>query len=83
MTTATLYSGDIVYDGGLIDNLPNSDMAAYRRSMQLLADLDVSVVHPGHGHSFDRPRLRQVAETYLRGKAQGCNLPRNFLDRLH
>jgi glyoxylase-like metal-dependent hydrolase (beta-lactamase superfamily II) len=67
--TGTLYSGDIVYDGGLIDNLPNSDVTAYRRSMQFLADLDVSIVHPGHGHSFDRTRLRQLAETYLRGRA--------------
>ncbi|MEV4517126.1 MBL fold metallo-hydrolase [Dactylosporangium sp. NPDC049525] len=64
--TGTLYSGDIVYDGGLIDNLPNSDVTAYRRSMKFLADIDVSVVHPGHGHSFDRTRLRQLAETYLR-----------------
>ncbi|MET7672934.1 MBL fold metallo-hydrolase [Micromonospora luteifusca] len=69
--TGTLYSGDIVYDGYLIDNLPNSDVAAYRRSMQFLADLDVSVVHPGHGHSFDRTRLRQLAEAYLRRKGSG------------
>ncbi|MCO1597060.1 MBL fold metallo-hydrolase [Micromonospora sp. RHAY321] len=68
--TGTLYSGDVIYDGALIDNLPNSDVAAYRRSMEFLADLDVSVVHPGHGHSFDRTRLRQLAETYLRRKAQ-------------
>lgn len=67
--TGALYSGDIVYDGGLIDDLPNSDVAAYRRSMQFLADLDVSVVHPGHGHSFDRTRLRQLAEAYLRRRA--------------
>jgi glyoxylase-like metal-dependent hydrolase (beta-lactamase superfamily II) len=64
--TGTLYSGDVVYDGTLIDNLPNSDVAAYRRSMKFLADLDVSIVHPGHGHSFDRTRLHQLAETYLR-----------------
>jgi len=64
--TGTLYSGDIVYDGALIDNLPNSDVAAYRRSMEFLAGLDVSVVHPGHGHSFDKARLHQLAETYLR-----------------
>ncbi|MFC6019907.1 MBL fold metallo-hydrolase [Plantactinospora solaniradicis] len=64
--TGTLYSGDVVYDGALIDNLPNSDVAAYWRSMEFLADLDVSVVHPGHGHSFDRTRLRQLAETYLK-----------------
>ncbi|GAA1874876.1 MBL fold metallo-hydrolase [Asanoa iriomotensis] len=67
--TGTLYSGDIIYDGGLIDDLPNSNVAAYRRSMEFLADLDVSVVHPGHGHSFDRARLRQLAEAYLREKA--------------
>jgi glyoxylase-like metal-dependent hydrolase (beta-lactamase superfamily II) len=67
--TGTLYSGDVVYEGALIDNLPNSDVAAYQRSMEFLADLDVSVVHPGHGQSFDRTRLRQLAETYLRGKA--------------
>ncbi|RKR92222.1 glyoxylase-like metal-dependent hydrolase (beta-lactamase superfamily II) [Micromonospora pisi] len=67
--TGTLYSGDIIYDGALIDDLPNSDVAAYVRSMEFLADLDVAVVHPGHGHSFDRTRLRQLAETYLRRKA--------------
>ncbi|MEU8390772.1 MBL fold metallo-hydrolase [Micromonospora sp. NPDC048842] len=69
--TGTLYSGDIVYEGALIDDLPNSDVAAYRRSMQVLVDLDVSVVHPGHGDSFDRTRLRQLAETYLRKTAAG------------
>jgi glyoxylase-like metal-dependent hydrolase (beta-lactamase superfamily II) len=64
--TGTLFSGDVVYDGALIDDLPNSDVAAYRRSMTFLAALDVSVVHPGHGHSFDRARLRRLAATYLR-----------------
>ncbi|MEU4554555.1 MBL fold metallo-hydrolase [Micromonospora violae] len=63
--TGTLYSGDIIYEGALIDDLPNSDVAAYRRSMAFLVDLDVSVVHPGHGRSFDRARLRQLAEAYL------------------
>ncbi|MFE9917742.1 MBL fold metallo-hydrolase [Micromonospora sp. NPDC005553] len=67
--TGTLYSGDIIYEGALIDNLPNSDVAAYRRSMQALVDLDVSLVHPGHGDSFERTRLRQLAETYLRRTA--------------
>jgi glyoxylase-like metal-dependent hydrolase (beta-lactamase superfamily II) len=67
--TGTLYSGDVIYDGDLIDNLPNSDVAAYRHSMTFLADLDVSVVHPGHGDSFDSTRLHQLAETYLRRTA--------------
>ncbi|MBC3841218.1 MBL fold metallo-hydrolase [Streptacidiphilus sp. 4-A2] len=67
--TGVLYSGDVVYDGSLIDNLPDSDLASYRRSMELLAQLDVSVVHPGHGHSFNRTRLRELAGAYLRGTA--------------
>ncbi|MDG9674333.1 MBL fold metallo-hydrolase [Micromonospora sp. DH14] len=72
--TGSLYSGDIVYEGALIDDLPNSDVAAYRRSMRFLVDLDVAVVHPGHGDSFDGTRLRQLAEAYLRrtaGSADG------------
>lgn len=63
--TGVLYSGDVVYDGSLIDDLRDSDVPSYQRSMELLANLDVSVVHPGHGRSFDRRRLRQLAETYL------------------
>ncbi len=64
--TGTLYSGDVIYEGGLIDDLPNSDVSAYRRSIQVLAELDVSLVHPGHGPSFNRTRLRQLAQAYLR-----------------
>lgn len=28
--------------------------------------LEVSVVHPGHGRSFDQSRLRALADSYLR-----------------
>lgn len=64
--TGVLYSGDAVYDGYLIDDLPDSDVPAYRRSMELLAELDVALVHPGHGRSFDGTRLRELAAAYLR-----------------
>ncbi|MFI6447135.1 MBL fold metallo-hydrolase [Kitasatospora sp. NPDC050543] len=63
--TGVLFSGDVVYDGYLIDDLPDSDVPAYRRSMESLAQLDVSVVHPGHGRSFDQTRLRELAHAYL------------------
>ncbi|AUY49435.1 MBL fold metallo-hydrolase [Streptomyces sp. CB01881] len=63
--TGVLFSGDVVYDGHLIDDLPDSDVPAYRRSMESLAQLDVSVVHPGHGRSFDQTRLRELAHAYL------------------
>lgn len=67
--TGALWSGDVVYDGHLVDDLPGSDVAAYRRSLEFLCGLDMSVVHPGHGRSFDRARLRHIAGQYLRRTA--------------
>ena len=61
-----LISGDAVYDGGLIDTMPESDIAAYLKTMELLRRLDVDVVYPGHGWPFERSRLREIAEQYLR-----------------
>lgn len=66
--TGTLCSGDVVYDGHLLDDLPESDPAAYRRSLEVLARLDVAVVHPGHGRSFDRARLRHIVTRHLGGR---------------
>lgn len=63
--TGALYTGDVVYDGHLIDDLPESVRSAYRHSMEHLADLDLSVVHPGHGRSFDRSRLLELTQSYL------------------
>ena len=61
-----LISGDAVYDGGLIDTMPESDVGAYLETMELLRRLDVDVVYPGHGWPFERARLREIAERYLR-----------------
>jgi glyoxylase-like metal-dependent hydrolase (beta-lactamase superfamily II) len=63
--SGVLFSGDVVYDGVLIDDCVGSDAAKYRDSMQRLIDLDVIVVHPGHGVSFDGSRLREIASAYL------------------
>jgi glyoxylase-like metal-dependent hydrolase (beta-lactamase superfamily II) len=61
-----LFSGDVIYDGHLIDNLPESDLPSYRHSLERLVHLDVAVVHPGHGASFDQSRLRALVDAYLR-----------------
>jgi glyoxylase-like metal-dependent hydrolase (beta-lactamase superfamily II) len=61
-----LLSGDAVYEGGLIDTLPESDVTAYLSTMARLRALDVDVVYPGHGGPFGRERLRGLAEEYLR-----------------
>jgi glyoxylase-like metal-dependent hydrolase (beta-lactamase superfamily II) len=61
-----LLSGDAIYDGALIDTLPESDVAQYLRTMDALRTLEVEVVYPGHGEPFGRERLRALAEAYLR-----------------
>ncbi|RJT42780.1 MBL fold metallo-hydrolase [Mesorhizobium waimense] len=60
------FAGDAIYDGMLIDDLPDSDRVAYRRTMQRLLDLPISVGHGGHGPSFDGKRMREIASAYLR-----------------
>ncbi|MCU1392944.1 MAG: fold metallo-hydrolase [Ilumatobacteraceae bacterium] len=63
--TGTLFSGDAIYDGALLDELPESDIAAYCRTMERLLGLPVTVVHAGHDPSFGRARLRELARAYL------------------
>lgn len=60
------FSGDAIYDCGLIDDLPDSDRAAYRKTMRRLLDLPIRVGHGGHGPSFDRARMRAIASDYLK-----------------
>jgi glyoxylase-like metal-dependent hydrolase (beta-lactamase superfamily II) len=62
----TLYSGDCVYESGiLLDELPESDIPDYVRSMERLRELPVRVVHGGHDGSFGRARLLQLIEDYV------------------
>ena len=63
--TGTLFSGDAVYDGPLLDELPGSDIPTYLETMKRLKELPVTVVHGGHDPSFGRERLRELAEAYI------------------
>jgi len=71
--TGTLFSGDAVYDGPLLDELPESDIADYVRTMKRLLELPVRVVHAGHDASFDGERLRDLAGAYL--ARRDCYVP--------
>jgi glyoxylase-like metal-dependent hydrolase (beta-lactamase superfamily II) len=64
--TRTLFSGDCVYESGvLLDELPESDIPAYVRSMQRLRDLPVRIVHGGHDDSFGRERMLELIDDYV------------------
>jgi glyoxylase-like metal-dependent hydrolase (beta-lactamase superfamily II) len=63
----TLFSGDVIYDGMLIDNAWHSDAETYRESLLRLKDLPVEQVHAGHEASFGRDRLHELIDSYLAG----------------
>jgi glyoxylase-like metal-dependent hydrolase (beta-lactamase superfamily II) len=64
--TATLYSGDCVYESGmLLDELPESDVGDYVGSMLRLRELPVRIVHGGHDDTFGRPRLLDLIDAYV------------------
>ncbi len=73
--TATLLSGDIIYDGPLITDTYHANIADYDASMQRLAKLPAAVIHGGHFPSFGRTRLLQLVNEYLAGRhLPGCHL---------
>ena len=75
VATGILLSGDVIYDGPLIDDAYHSVIETYVTTMEHLRDLKVSVVHGGHFPSFGKVRFRQLIDEYVEGKHKsGCHL---------
>ena len=66
--TGVLFSGDVLYDGPLLDQLDGSDTDAYVRTIERLRELPVTVVHGGHEDSFGPERLVALCDAYLFGE---------------
>jgi len=60
-----LFSGDAIYDGPLLDMLPDSSVRDYIATMKRLRALPVTIVHGGHEPSFGRDRMIALADAYL------------------
>ena len=63
--TGILFSGDILYDGELVEQNYHSNAADYYASMIRLYDLPVRIVHAGHFPSFDGQRHRAIVRGWL------------------
>jgi glyoxylase-like metal-dependent hydrolase (beta-lactamase superfamily II) len=61
--SGALFSGDAVYVDA---RLGWGDPVAFAASLERLRDLDVRVVHSGHGRSFDGAELRTAVDAALR-----------------
>jgi glyoxylase-like metal-dependent hydrolase (beta-lactamase superfamily II) len=68
-----LFSGDVVYDGELLDNAYHSNVDHYLASMERLRKIPARVVHAGHFASFGRTRLLALIDDYVAGRRMsGC-----------
>lgn len=73
--TGIFLSGDVVYDGPLIDDAYHSDQRDYQSTFERIRSLPVSIVHGGHFPSFGPVRYRQLIDEYLAGlRKAGCHL---------
>lgn len=73
--TGIFLSGDIIYDGPLIDDAYHSDIPTYVETLERLRHLPVSVIHGGHFPSFGPTRYRQLIDDYVAGhRKPGCHL---------
>lgn len=73
--TGTLLSGDIIYDGPLIDDAYHSVLVDYVATLERMRVIQPSIVHGGHFPSFGGTRYRQIIDEYLAGKRRpGCHL---------
>ncbi|MGO9877194.1 MAG: MBL fold metallo-hydrolase [Acidimicrobiia bacterium] len=64
-TDGTLFSGDAVYDGPLLEGFYEGGPEAYVATMERLRELPVRVVHGGHEASFGRDRLEEICDAFL------------------
>lgn len=66
--TGILFSGDIVYDGELVEGTSALEQQQYLRSMERLLRLPVRVVHGGHFPSYSGARHREIIGDWLKRK---------------
>ncbi|MDW5312609.1 MBL fold metallo-hydrolase [Rhizobium sp. PL01] len=66
--TEILFSGDILYDGPLIEDTYHSNAGDYLASMERLLKIPARIVHGGHFPSFGGERYRQLITDWLNEK---------------
>jgi glyoxylase-like metal-dependent hydrolase (beta-lactamase superfamily II) len=67
--TKTLFTGDVVYDGVLFDELYHSDPERYLETLARLKEIPAETFHCGHYGSFGRERMPSVIEQYQGSKS--------------
>jgi len=66
--TKTLFTGDVLYDGELLDSLYHSNREQYRETLARLREIPADTWHCGHYSSFGRQKAQQLIDDYIAGK---------------
>jgi len=67
------FSGDVIYDGDLLDELHCSHIPTYIASYERLQNLPIQTVYPGHYQIFGKDRYQQIIVEYLEARRKpGC-----------
>ena len=62
--TRTLFTGDVLYDGELLDALYHSEPERYAETLARLKEIPADVYHCGHFASFGRGRMLELVDAY-------------------
>lgn len=68
--TGIFFSGDVLYDGELLDGLYHSDRGVFAQSLRRMRELPLRTIHAGHFRSFGRDDMQTLIDAYL---AQGLS----------
>jgi glyoxylase-like metal-dependent hydrolase (beta-lactamase superfamily II) len=66
--TGVFFSGDLLYDGPLVDGLAESNVADFAASVARIRELPLHRMHGGHGDSVSHARMVELADGYLSSK---------------
>lgn len=66
--TKTLFSGDALYNGELLDSLYHSNIETYHKTLNRIRDLEPEIFHAGHFPSFGKEKMHQLIDQYFAGK---------------
>jgi glyoxylase-like metal-dependent hydrolase (beta-lactamase superfamily II) len=73
--TGIFLSGDVIYDGPLIDDAYHSNVEDYLNCLDRIRLFPVNLVHGGHFPSFGKVRFGQLIDEYMEGKRKvGCHI---------
>jgi glyoxylase-like metal-dependent hydrolase (beta-lactamase superfamily II) len=62
--TRTIFTGDVLYDGELLDSLYHSDIDVYKETLARLREIPAETFHCGHYASFGRQRMTALIDQY-------------------